>query len=188
MANFEGAGDSSGRGVKRPLSAAEALEAVQALPELDQSDEESDGNLSDDVLDDDSEWEGGDDDGSVGDGEPAEGDSDNEGDVEEEVDLGGGNVFRWGTVSHAPVSFNFTGTPGLAVPLVDPQSPLEIFQRFISDDILDMIVLETNRRAQQLASQRGIITISNNNFLQFFMTLKKFYSFLCINLVQLIFV
>ena len=44
----------------------------------------------------------------------------------------------------------FIGTPGRRVPVEDTSDPMEYFNLFLTDDILDKIVTGTNRRAHQL--------------------------------------
>jgi len=44
----------------------------------------------------------------------------------------------------------FTGIPGRRAPISDTADPLEYFNLFFTDDMMDNIVTETNRRAQQL--------------------------------------
>jgi len=70
--------------------------------------------------------------------------------VDEEIaQLTGGASFTWNRVSHPPHRHMFTGRPGVRVPLQDPDDPLEIFNRFVTDEMIDNIVVETNRRARQ---------------------------------------
>ena len=45
----------------------------------------------------------------------------------------------------------FTRTPGLKVNIINDTDPLSYFNIFITDGMLDAIVIETNRRANQLA-------------------------------------
>jgi len=43
--------------------------------------------------------------------------------------------------------------------LIDNDDILEIFERFIDDAMIDAIVVETNRRGEQLSEAPGIIDI-----------------------------
>ncbi|XP_068112061.1 uncharacterized protein [Hyperolius riggenbachi] len=52
---------------------------------------------------------------------------------------------------HSPVIPPFTGSPGIKVP-VEHFTEIDFFQLFISDNLLESIVLETNRYAQQFIS------------------------------------
>lgn len=45
----------------------------------------------------------------------------------------------------------FTGTPGRRVPVSDTTDPVQYLDLLLTDDILDQVVIETNRRAQQIA-------------------------------------
>jgi len=51
----------------------------------------------------------------------------------------------------------FNGKPGRQLPIDNTQDPLEYFNLYFTDQMLDVIVTETNRRAQQLiaAGQAG---------------------------------
>jgi len=70
--------------------------------------------------------------------------------VDEEIaQLARGAGFTWNRVSHPPHRHTFTGKPGVSVPLQDPDDPLKIFNRFVTDEMIDNIVVETNRRAGQ---------------------------------------
>jgi len=46
--------------------------------------------------------------------------------------------------------FAFTGTAGCKAAIADTQDVLEYFNLYFTDEIMDAIVMETNRRAQQL--------------------------------------
>jgi len=52
------------------------------------------------------------------------------------------------TFDRSPLQF--TGTPGRRVPVTDTADSLEYFNLFITDNMIDNIVTETNRHAQQL--------------------------------------
>ena len=49
----------------------------------------------------------------------------------------------------APPRFPFSGQPGLQVPLTDERDPLAYVKLFLDDNIMDTIVTETNRYAEQ---------------------------------------
>jgi len=51
--------------------------------------------------------------------------------------------------SAAPPRFPFTGQPGLQVSVADSDDSLAYLRLFLDDDIMDMIVTETNRYAEQ---------------------------------------
>jgi len=42
----------------------------------------------------------------------------------------------------------FTGIPGRRAPISDTADPLEYFNLFVTDDMMDNIVTETNRRGK----------------------------------------
>jgi len=48
-----------------------------------------------------------------------------------------------------PSRFPFTGNPGLQVPLADKSDPLAYLCLFLDDELIDHIVVETNRYAEQ---------------------------------------
>ena len=60
----------------------------------------------------------------------------------------------------------FAGKHGLQVNIADPLDPLSNFNVFITDEMLDAIVLETNRKASQLtaAARRGTRRSRLNNW------------------------
>ena len=64
------------------------------------------------------------------------------------------------TWSSSPVSnmrrLDFTGNAGLHVILQDPTDPLEYFESFVTTEILEPVVDETNRRAAQLLAKPGL--------------------------------
>jgi len=49
----------------------------------------------------------------------------------------------------APPRFPFSGQPGIQVPLADDHDPVTYLRLFLDDDIMDIIVTETNRYAEQ---------------------------------------
>ena len=53
----------------------------------------------------------------------------------------------------APPRFPFTGQPGIQVPIADNNDPLAYLRLFLTDDIVDVIVAETNRYAEQTLSR-----------------------------------
>jgi len=52
------------------------------------------------------------------------------------------------TFDRSPIPF--TGTPGRRVPVTDTADSLDHFNLFITDNMIDNIVTQTNRLAQQL--------------------------------------
>ena len=50
----------------------------------------------------------------------------------------------------------FTGVPGRRVPVSDTDDPQEYFNAFITDEMINNIVTETNRRAQQLQQSTAL--------------------------------
>lgn len=127
---------------KRPkLSGAAALQAVfDAETESDDLDSETDGN--DELVEEEIDEEDAEESNSSEEGRERNGDV-------EEIQAGG-RLFRWITEPTVAMEYTFTGTPGLCVPLTDIDDPLEIFERFIDNDIIDNIVTQTNLRASQL--------------------------------------
>jgi hypothetical protein len=63
----------------------------------------------------------------------------------------GGSTFVWsGKETSVRCRLPFTGIPGRRVPVSDTTDPLEYFNLFITDNMIDGIVTETNKRARQL--------------------------------------
>lgn len=52
--------------------------------------------------------------------------------------------FAWKRKDNIPNLFSFQGSPGVKVKLDVSSTPLEIFSWFFTDDLLDLIVKETN--------------------------------------------
>jgi len=61
--------------------------------------------------------------------------------------------FSWSSTPSTRQRLAFSGQSGLQVTVDSPDDPLSFFNLFMTSDILDVIVRETNRRATQLASQ-----------------------------------
>ena len=57
--------------------------------------------------------------------------------------------------STTPPRFPFTGQPGLQVPVDDNNDPLAYLRLFLDDNIIDTIVTETNRYAEQTMTRTG---------------------------------
>ncbi|XP_042892019.1 piggyBac transposable element-derived protein 4-like [Penaeus japonicus] len=55
--------------------------------------------------------------------------------------------FVWRKRDNVPKRFGFAGSPGVKADLDETSSPLEIFQCFFTDDLLQHIIRETNRYA-----------------------------------------
>lgn len=67
------------------------------------------------------------------------------------------NSEKWGPCTNLPVNnFQFTGQGGLKVHDMDLSQPFAIYKQFVTQEILDIIVLETNRYAAQLISSKPI--------------------------------
>ncbi|XP_045467968.1 piggyBac transposable element-derived protein 4-like [Harmonia axyridis] len=60
---------------------------------------------------------------------------------------------RWGPCTELPVTFQFTRQSGLKKDSLDLNKPFDIYQQFITNEIIDLIVSETNRYASQLKSK-----------------------------------
>jgi len=88
-------------------------------------------------------------------------DSEEDSNVNEEVVvLPGGQQFMWkarrNPSAKRHTGFTFSGHPGLTEPLVDVNDTLECFERFVDDAMINVIVVETNRRAAQILNAPGI--------------------------------
>ena len=67
-----------------------------------------------------------------------------------------GNVgFTWTNQDNIPYIYSFSGTPGINANLSSNSSILDIFQSFIPNDMIDLIVDETNRYAASKPSKRN---------------------------------
>ncbi|KAJ8972178.1 hypothetical protein NQ314_000308, partial [Rhamnusium bicolor] len=55
----------------------------------------------------------------------------------------------WGPCKDLPVTFKFSAQAGLQANNLDLNDPYKTYRHFITDEILDIIVLETNRYASQ---------------------------------------
>jgi len=62
--------------------------------------------------------------------------------------------FNWSSGASTRQRLAFTGQSGLRVVVDNSDDPLSFFHLFITSEIMDVIVVETNRRAAQLASQK----------------------------------
>ena len=77
------------------------------------------------------------------------------------------NPYVWKDNPTARSPFSFSGNSGLLKRIIhDDQSentlPVEIFNQFFDDSIMEMMVTETNRYAQQIVSSRQIRPSSKN--------------------------
>ena len=77
-------------------------------------------------------------------------------------------LYDWKDNATARSPFSFTGNSGLLKKIIhDDQSkntlPIEIFNKFFDDSIIEMMVTETNRYAQQIVSSRQIRRSSRMN-------------------------
>jgi len=120
---------------KRRFSVKEVVEALEidsdSEPLVEPADSEDDVNLSSDIT-----------------GESSEYETESEGDASDEAR----DARAWFRVDPArqcppPPRFPFTGKPGLNVEV--PSDPLSYFRLFVSDSVIDKIVVETNRYAEQ---------------------------------------
>lgn len=67
------------------------------------------------------------------------------------------NKSIWNTVSGKyQKHFNFIGNPGPAVILDEDSGPIDYFKLFLTDEIIQLMVIETNRNAQQVFSSQRI--------------------------------
>lgn len=80
-------------------------------------------------------------------------DSDSDATVDYEYDQA---AFQWSSTPTARTRLQFSGNSGLQVNVDNTEDPLSVFQLFLTEDILNVIVTETNRRAAQLMSQTGV--------------------------------
>lgn len=55
-----------------------------------------------------------------------------------------------------PKAFPFTGTPGMNVAVNDNKDPYELFRLFFTDELIDKIVLETNKYAAQFLANKPL--------------------------------
>ena len=62
--------------------------------------------------------------------------------------------FTWTNQDNIPYYHSFSGTPGIKANLSSNSSVLDIFQAFIPNDMIDLIVDETNRYAASKPSKR----------------------------------
>lgn len=60
-------------------------------------------------------------------------------------------------------SKEFSGQPGLKVQIEDYNDPYELFRLFITDELIDTIVTETNRYAEQFLAYRPLLRFSRFN-------------------------
>ena len=77
-------------------------------------------------------------------------DSDSDATVDYEYDQA---AFQWSSTPTARTRLQFSGNSGLQVTVDNTEDPLSVFQ---TEDILNAIVTEMNRRAAQLMSQTGV--------------------------------
>lgn len=62
----------------------------------------------------------------------------------------------WGPCTDLPDKHQFSGQSGLNINSLDLSRPFDIYKHFITDEILDVIVLETNRFAAQLIQAKQL--------------------------------
>ena len=64
--------------------------------------------------------------------------------------------FIWSPTATQRARLPFTGAPGLKKVVADKGDPLQYFELLVTEDMIDSIVTETNRRGLQLSSQRNL--------------------------------
>ena len=69
------------------------------------------------------------------------------------------NPIVWQNQDNIPQTYNFTGNPGVKANLDENSSPMEIFQKFITPALIDLIATEINRYA---ASTPAVTNSSRN--------------------------
>jgi len=107
-------------------------------------------NSTSELDSDDSEFSSSDSDVETNDDENTENNDDSH-DSDATVDYDPNDVITWSDADTGTRSrLAFTGIPGIRVPNSDTADPLEYFNLFFTDDMMDNIVTVTNRRAQQL--------------------------------------
>ncbi|KAH6938411.1 hypothetical protein HPB50_009141 [Hyalomma asiaticum] len=55
-----------------------------------------------------------------------------------------------------PPRFEFKGSPGVTITVSSPPQPLELFEAYFDDELIDVIVVETNRYASQLLNSSNL--------------------------------
>ena len=64
------------------------------------------------------------------------------------------DILQWTVNGQVRSRFSFTGNPGIQVALNDVTDPLEFFELFFDNEIVDQIATETNRYARQFLEER----------------------------------
>ncbi|KAJ8930925.1 hypothetical protein NQ314_016224 [Rhamnusium bicolor] len=67
-----------------------------------------------------------------------------------------GEADAWGPCEDFPRNFQFSGQHGLKVNHLDLSQPYDIYKQFLTNEILDKIVLETNRYASHLIQSKPL--------------------------------
>ncbi|KAJ8936254.1 hypothetical protein NQ314_012441, partial [Rhamnusium bicolor] len=67
-----------------------------------------------------------------------------------------GEADAWGPCENFPRNFQFSGQHGLKVNHLDLSQPYDIYKQFLTNEILDKIVLETNRYASHLIQSKPL--------------------------------
>ena len=123
---------------KKKLSAVELAAAIEHI--ASSSDDGSD--ISDFDSSDDSSSEGENNDGVEDDGEGDGSDDDDDSDATVEY-YHDEDDFHWNNApQQVQQQLPFTGTPGINVQISAPDDPLEYFELFVTDDIVQSIVTE----------------------------------------------
>lgn len=55
-----------------------------------------------------------------------------------------------------PPRFEFKGSPGVTITVSSPPQPVELFEAYFDDELIDVIVVETNRYASQLLNSSNL--------------------------------
>lgn len=87
--------------------------------------------------------------------------NDSESDDEESIDEMIASSRAWcridlNNIPARPPRFQFKGSSGLTFTVSSPPQPLELYEAYFDDELLDVIVAETNRYASQLLNSRNL--------------------------------
>lgn len=82
--------------------------------------------------------------------------------------------------------FNFTGNPGMTIPVDSKWSPLDYLKLFLDDPIVDLIITETNRYADQYITKKYTSESRRQKYGWYPVTRDEFWAFLGLLLYQAI--
>lgn len=82
--------------------------------------------------------------------------SDNGNDIALPVNANVRDQWAWSPNVNKPLERNFTGTPGMNMDITDVSNQLEYFELFFDDTLVNLIVLETNRFADQYIASTNL--------------------------------